>query len=218
MNSKFEKDERRAATMAKKTVKDNWPTTLSPQLFTQYPISMPYTNPPLTIPLVQAPPKGPPIMVPPPGDADVRAASGTGNNDDFRTDLSQYRLVVVKEKDVPDVAGYNPHAKLKYYPKGVLPGSNETFYLVTHKFADKAGINEIHRGYINIKADALGQPTYPLMAYINKLGLPRKTETQTGAPTNTESKYLDYVNTGLLGILLLVLLMILVNLRKKNHV
>jgi hypothetical protein len=180
-------------------------------------VDSPYTNPPLTIPLVEKPPQGPPIMVPPPGDADAKAAAGTGNNADFRTDLSQYNLVVVKDKDVPNTAGYNPRAKLMFYPKGKLPGSNETFYLVTHAFADKAGISEVHRGYVNIKSDALGRPTYPLMAYLNDLGLPRnKAEKQDATGGAASSSALTYANTVILSVLLVILLMILYNLQKKQ--
>ena len=219
MENQFKNDAQNARIQANAQVQSNWPTTKAPKQYTQYPISSPNTNPPLVIPMVDNPPKAPPIMVPSAEDDDVRAVSGTGNNADFRTDLSQYNLVVVKAKDVPNTPGYNPQSKLKYYPSGKLPGSNETFYLVTHAFADKSNINEIHRGYINIKSDAMGRPYYPLMAYINNLGLPlHEHKNDTRKKENLASgSTLSYVNMGLLTLLIIVVLMVLYNLRKRKY-
>ena len=124
-------------------------------------------------------------------------------------------MVIVREKDIPNTAGYNPQSKLKFYPKGKLPGSNETFYMVTHAFADKSGINQINRGYLDIKADPLGHPTYPLMAYINELGLPRKVESATGT-NSAVSTALAYTNTTILVVLLIVMGFILYNMKKRS--
>lgn len=104
-----------------------------------------------------------PKLTNPPPSKDTNAEVSTNNNGDYRPDLGEYNLVLVKDKDVPDESQYDPRGKLKYFPKGHLMGTNETFYIVTHRFADRAGINAVNRGYITVKADSRGHPLHPFI-------------------------------------------------------
>lgn len=150
---------------------ETWPKTKAPQEFTQTPIPIPYTNPPIVVPDIGKPlPPPKPSETNAPAQRDTLAEAGAGDGMDFRTDMSEYQLIVVKDKHIPDVTGYNPRAKLKFFPKGNMPGSNETFYLVTHRFADRAGIMAEHRGQITIKSDSQGRPQAPLRAEAGAAG------------------------------------------------
>lgn len=141
-----------------------WPTTAAPKQYTQTPMPVKYTNPPVVLPgdMGPAPPTKAPEPSSPMHEADATPNAGTGSESDFRTDLSEYHLVVVKDKDVPNTAGYNPREKLKWFPRGRLPGSGETFYVVTHRFADRANINSEFRGDVVVHSDSTGHPRAPL--------------------------------------------------------
>lgn len=140
-----------------------WPTTAAPAVYTNTPMPLPYTNPPVVLPGDMAPAEPPPPVANPGVDEmnDVMPQAGTGTQADFRTDLSEYHLVLVRDKDVPNSAGYDPRNKLRFFPKGRLPGSSETFYVVTHRFADRAGINAEFRGDVVVAANSAGAPRPP---------------------------------------------------------
>lgn len=159
-----------------------WPATDAPKLYTQTPIPMNVTNPPLVLPAGKVQPPGPLAPLAPPNHEDVVSQAGDQEDSDFRPDLSQYQLVLVRDKDVPDTSGYNPRAKLKFFPKGNLPHSSETFYLVTHRFADRAGISSEARGQLVIKSDSRGRPRHPLMAEAGARPASAATEHATGSP------------------------------------
>ncbi len=150
---------------------NHWPATMEPKLITETPIPMAYTNPPVVVPKGDNPPPGPkPKKSPKADENDVRAEAGARDDADYRPDLGEYQLVIVRDKDVPNTTGYNPRQKLHFFPKGNLPGSRETFYLVTHRFADRAGINAEKRGQLTVRADSRGRPLHPLMAESGKSG------------------------------------------------
>ena len=149
---------------------ETWPTTKAPKVFTETPIPMQNTNPPIVVPVGKKQPPPPRNTVNPPADRDVTAEAGASDDMDFRPDLSEYQLIVVKDKDVPNNTGYNPRAKLKFFPKGHMPGTNETFYLVTHRFADRAGIMAAKRGQLTVKSDSRGFPQAPLRAEMGGAG------------------------------------------------
>lgn len=142
---------------------ENWPKTLAPKVYTQTPIPLEVTNPPQVIPgSSNLPPE--PKQHQTQGNRDASPVAGTNDNADYRPDLGEYNLIIVKDKDIPDTAGYNPRSLLKYFPKGKLMGTHETFYLVTHRFADRAGINSELRGNLTVKADSRGRPSNPFTA------------------------------------------------------
>lgn len=159
---------------------NQWPTTAAPQTFTQTPMPMPYTNPPIVVPGTGGPPAPTPAPMPdnPAADADAIAQAGTSGDSDFRTDLSEYHLVLVRDKDVPNTAGFDPRNKLKWFPRGRLPGSSETFYMVTHRFADKANINAEYRGDVVIQANSRGEPRCPLA--VENAPMAKRDESATG--------------------------------------
>jgi hypothetical protein len=143
---------------------DEWPVTLAPKVYTKTPIPVPSTNPPQVIPGSSALPPEPKLTDAPANDRDVPSQVGTFDGADYRPDIGEYNLVLVKDKDVPETSEYNARGKLRFFPKGTLMGTNETFYMVTHRFADRAGINSNVRGSFVIKADSRGRPSHPLMA------------------------------------------------------
>lgn len=179
--------------MEERKMMETWPVTKAPKQYTQTPIPSPNTNPPLVLPISQPQPPAPKSERNPPANRDVTAEVGTSPDADFNPDSGEYRLIMVKDKDVPDSTGYNPRAKLKFFPKGYMPGSNEEFYLVTHRFADRAGIAANKRGLVVIKSDSLGVAQSPLRVTkggAGGLGYYRTSETEekatgTAAPSNT---------------------------------
>lgn len=173
LRSQIEKGDKSVETNVEEERKmmETWPETKEPKVFTQTPMPSPYTNPPLVIPDVGKPlPPPKKSMTMEPLQRDSMAEAGAADGMDFRPDLSEYDLVIVKDKDVPNNTGYNPRARLKFFPKGRLPGSNETFYMVTHKFADSAGVPSEKRGMIKIKSDSKGRPEHPLRSEMGGAG------------------------------------------------
>lgn len=182
-----------------------WPATSEPKLYTETPIPAPLTNPPVVIPGSSTLPPNPKLTDPPAKNNDEKAMVGTDGSADYRPDLGEYNLVIVKDKDIPDNSGYNPRAMLRFFPKGHLMGSNETFYVVTHRFADRAGINESFRGDLVLKADSRGRPSHPLMAEDGGAGgIGPLRENVSGSDESIVSKEMLYGIVVLLVVLLLL--------------
>lgn len=182
-----------------------WPKTLAPKVYTQTPIPLESTNPPQVIPVSsEQPPE--PKGAKQNGNRDAFPVAGTNDNADYRTDLGEYNLVIVKDKDIPDTAGYNPRSLLQYFPKGKLMGSHETFYIVTHRFADRAGINSELRGNLTVKTDSRGRPSNPFTAPQGGAGGAgdyRTTEKAEGSPAT------GLVSLFAIGIFVLLLVVLL---------
>lgn len=195
---------------------ETWPKTEAPKIYTQTPIPIQNTNPPIVIPDVGKPlPPPTKSSTMPPDQKDTKAEAGAADDMDYRPDLSEYQLLVVKDKDIPDITGYNPRAKLKFFPKGNLPGSNETFYLVTHRFADRAGVMAENRGQLTIKSDSTGRPQHPLRAETGAAGGGGNYRTQEKAE-GTDKAAANPISTANIIILIIVGLMLAVLLAHRN--
>lgn len=197
-----------------------WPTTKAPELVTKQPLPPRYTNPPIVVPVNQGPPPDTPYQPDMPGQmpddqTDCTPEIGSNDSADFRPDLSEYHLVLVRDKDVPNTAGYDPRSKLKNFPRGTLPGSNETFYMVTHRFADRAGVNGNMRGNIVIHASSTGQPRAPLNAN-GKDGTERM-EGEGGTVTTVASQFTTATWIAIVVIAALVVYIIVMKKKQEQR-
>lgn len=192
---------------------DKWPTTAAPAVYTKTPEPAPYTNPPVVVPGTGGPPPKPPKPVEsdPVENADAVAITGTSGDSDFRTDLSEYHLVVVRDKDVPNTAGYDPRGKLKWFPRGHLPGGGETFYLVTHRFADRANINAEFRGDVVISANTRGIPRPPLAAEKHK------DEPRDESATGTPAAFTNFPMSTWIAVVIIAILVVYIIMMKNKR-
>jgi hypothetical protein len=141
---------------------------------------------------------------------------GSARESDFRPDLGKYNLVVVRDKDI---ATRPEHVRegLKHSPSGKLPLSRETFYLTTHRLAEKAGVPPHAKGSVMIKADALGRPVQPLASFAMANGHHEKAEGEAeDKQTNMLMKTLAG-STTLLVIVVVILAVMLYKAKTKKY-
>jgi hypothetical protein len=139
---------------------------------------------------------------------------GSSRNSDFRPDMGHYNLVVVREKDIA-TRPKDVQDALKHSPSGKLPLNRESFYLTTHRLAEKAGVPAHARGSIIVKADALGKPLQPLASFAYNTMTEEKAEGQIDKQANAIIRTLAGSTTVLVIVVVILAVMLYKAYSKK---